>query len=239
MPKRISIMSHLTIDELGQRYRQATDGIERSHYQIIWLLAQDRPTEEVAAVTGYSRDWIYELVRSYNRIGVAALGDLRRHNPGATPKLNELQQAQLLQALRGPAPKGGLWNGRKVTDYLRESFDISVSRQQGWVYLKQMEFRLRVPRPEHQEADLEAQEEWKKKLAAEVKRIQQKHPDATVEIWAEDEHRIGLQPLTRKVWVEAGEVPTAQVNWKREWLWLYGFVQPQTGETKRVAFTLR
>jgi hypothetical protein len=40
-----------------------------------------------------------------------------------------------------------------------------------------------------------------------------------------------LQPITRQVWVAAGEVPTAVVNWKREWLWLYAFVQPQTGET--------
>jgi transposase len=171
MGKRISIIPHLTIDELEQRYRQASDGIERSHYQIIWLLAQGRSTKEVAAVTGYSRDWIYELVRSYNRVGVAGLGDLRCHNPGGTPKLNDVQQAQLLEALRSPAPDGGLWNGRKVADYLRESFGISVSRQQGWVYLKQMEFRLRVPRTEHQEADLEAHEEWKKKLTAEVERI--------------------------------------------------------------------
>lgn len=231
MPKRITIIPHLTVDELERRYRQASHHIERSHYQIIWLLAQGRPTKEVAAVTGYSRSWIYELVRSYNRLGVAALGDLRRHNPGASPKLNDLQEAQLLQAIRGSAPDGGLWNGRKVTDYLRQSFGISLTRQQGWLYLKQMEFRLRVPRPEHQQADEQAQEEWKKKLGLEVEQIQKKHPDATVEIWAEDEHRIGLQPITRRVWVEAGEVPIAQVNFKREWLWLYAFVNPQTGET--------
>ncbi|WP_081431257.1 helix-turn-helix domain-containing protein [Moorena bouillonii] len=47
-------------------------GPTRSHYQIIWLLAQGLPTSEVVAVTGYSRDWIYELVRSYNRLGVEA-----------------------------------------------------------------------------------------------------------------------------------------------------------------------
>ncbi|HEY9660270.1 MAG TPA: IS630 family transposase, partial [Allocoleopsis sp.] len=33
------------------------------------------------------------------------------------------------------------------------------------------------------------------------------------------------------VWVEQGETPVARVNWKREWLWLYAFVQPKTGET--------
>lgn len=88
----------------------------------------DEPRLLVASVTGRARDWIYELVRSYNRLGVQALGDLRRTNPGGTPKLNDVQQAQLLEALRGVAPDGGLWNGRKVADYLRETFDISVSR---------------------------------------------------------------------------------------------------------------
>ena len=71
-------------------------------------------------------------------------------------------------------------------------------------------YRLFNPR------SLEAQEEWKKKLAAEVKQIQPEYPDADVEIWCEDEHGLKLQPVTRQVWVEAGEVPIATVNWKRE-----------------------
>ncbi len=231
MPKRLSLYPHLSVDELEQRYRHAETVIERSHYQILWLLAKGRASEEVAEITGYGRNWIYELVRSYNRLGVAALGDLRRHNRGASPKLDDVQQANLLQAIRGPAPDGGLWNGRKVADYLSEVLGVTVSRQQGWEYLKQMELRLRVPRPQHQESDPEVQQEWIKKLSEEVERIQTLYPDADVEIWCEDEHRLGLQPVTRQVWVEYGETAIATVNWKREWLWLYAFVQPQTGET--------
>jgi transposase len=199
MPKRLSIAPHLTKEELEQRYRSSTHPIERSHYQIIWLLAKGRSTSEVVEVTGYSRDWIYELVRSYNRLGFEALGDMRRHNPGASPKLDDIQQANLVQALRETAPDGGLWNGRKVADYLSELLGVNISRQQGWEYLKQMELRLRVPRPQHQEADIFVQEEWKKKLAKKVSRLQQAYPDASVEIWSEDEHRIGLQPVTRRV----------------------------------------
>ena len=60
-----------------------------------------------------------------------------------------------------------------------------------------------------------------KKLASEVERIQADYSAATVKIWAEDEHRLGLNPVTRQVCVEAGDVPNAQVNWKRQWLWLY------------------
>ncbi len=106
----------------------------------------------------------------------------------------------------------------------------SISRQQGWEYLKQMRMRLRVPRQSHQEADPDQQEAWKKKLASVVEEVQNKHAIAAVEVWCEDEHRIGLQPVMRRLWVEFGEQPVAVVNWKREWLWLYAFVQPQTGE---------
>ena len=62
MPRRITITPHLRSEELESRYRQAKEPVERTHYQRIWLLASGKHTSEVAAVTGYSRSWIYELV---------------------------------------------------------------------------------------------------------------------------------------------------------------------------------
>ena len=94
-----------------------------------------------------------------------------------------------------------------------------------------MEYRLRVPRPQHEQSDPEEQEAWKKKLYQEVERVKNEHPDADVEVWCEDEHRVGRHPVPRRVWVEAGYQPPSKVNWKKEWLWLYAFVQPQNGET--------
>ena len=82
MPKRISIEPHLSLPELEQRYRQASYPVERSHYQIIWLLASDRSSREVSQITGYSLSWIYEIVWVYNRIGPKSLGDKRHEPPG-------------------------------------------------------------------------------------------------------------------------------------------------------------
>ena len=70
-----------------------------------------------------------------------------------------------------------------------------------------------------------------KKRRAPAKRIQQQHPLAAVEVWGMDEHRLGLKPIIRRVWVGYGEQPIANVNWRYQWLWLYGFVHPSTGET--------
>jgi hypothetical protein len=125
MPKRIEIAPHLNLEELEHRYRQAQDGVERSHYSIIWLLAQGKLTEEVAELTSSSRSWIYAWVWGYHRNGAEALGDQRHHNPGAQPLLNDLQPAQLWQLLQEPPTDGDLWDGPKVG--VHPSFAMSRS----------------------------------------------------------------------------------------------------------------
>ena len=120
MPRRITIEPHLSKEELQTRFREAKDSILAHHYQIIWLLAQGKKTSEVMEITGYSRSWIYELVWGYNSLGPESLGDHRRQNRDHDPLLNDVQQAQLWQVLQQPHPDGGLWNGRKVADWMSE-----------------------------------------------------------------------------------------------------------------------
>ena len=94
-----------------------------------------------------------------------------------------------------------------------------------------MTFRLRVPRPAQTKAYPQEYSDLEKKLASEVEQIQVDYPDATIELWCEDEHRVGLKPILKRVYVPEGENPIAQVNWRFKWLWLYAFVHPQSGET--------
>ena len=42
MPSSLKLESHLSVEELKQRYRNSFDPVERSHYQIIWLLASGK-----------------------------------------------------------------------------------------------------------------------------------------------------------------------------------------------------
>ena len=67
MPKTLQVENHLSLTELATRYRQATDPVERTHYQVIWLLARGYKAVEVADVVGYHRNWVYQLLRRYNQ----------------------------------------------------------------------------------------------------------------------------------------------------------------------------
>jgi transposase len=56
-------------------------------------------------------------------------------------------------------------------------------------------------------------------------------PQARVELWATDEHRIGLKPLLRRVWAPIGRRPTVPVRHRFAWRYLVGFVHPASGRT--------
>ena len=63
-----------------------------------------------------------------------------------------------------------------------------------------------------------------------VMRLEESYPTAKVELWCEDEHRLGLKPIIRKAWSPVGERPIAKAHQRYEWTYLYAFARPKTGE---------
>ena len=164
MPKKIKLEPHLESEELENRYRKAKDPVLRSHYQILWLIAAGKRTSEVMEATGYCRDWIQKIARRYNRQGAEARGDRRHNKPGAKQRalLTEEHQSELAKALREPPSDGGLWNSRKVAEWIEAKSGKRASKQRGWEYLRKLGQSPKVPRPAHKKADKHAQEAFKK-----------------------------------------------------------------------------
>jgi len=52
-----------------------------------------------------------------------------------------------------------------------------------------------------------------------------------VELWAEDEARLGLKPLARRVWALKGTRPTSSGRQRFQSLYVYGFARPATGQS--------
>ena len=61
--------------------------------------------------------------------------------------------------------------------------------------------------------------------------MRQAQPAVEIALWTEDEHRLGLLPLVRRVWAPKGQRPTAAVERHYAWLYVYGFVRPTTGQS--------
>lgn len=57
------------------------------------------------------------------------------------------------------------------------------------------------------------------------------HPSRDIEVWFQDEARLGLQPTTRRQWALRGERCIAPSNKKYEWLYAYAFIHPTDGRS--------
>jgi len=161
---RIKLEPHFDVKTLEERYRASADGISRSHWQIIWLLASGQTTGAVSAVTGYSVPWIHALVKRYNGQGEAGLGDQRHHNPGGKCSLDAGQQARLRKLLTEAVAAGERWTGRRVAAWMSEQLQRPVGIQRGCEMLRRLGFSPQLPRPKHQQADVAEQTRFKKTI---------------------------------------------------------------------------
>lgn len=160
--RRIQLEPHLTVEAIEEQYRKARDGVARSQWQIIWLLAQGKDSRAVQAVTGYSLGWIRAVARRYNAEGASGLGDQRHQNPGRPSPLSPSQQQALKAELTQAQARGEGWNGRRVAQWMSERLGRPIHMQRGYEWLARLGFSAQVPRPRHVEASAEDQQVFKK-----------------------------------------------------------------------------
>lgn len=162
MPRHVLVAPHLSVDALEQRYRQSRDPVERTHWQMVWLVASGHHVPAVADLVGYSPNWVRTIIRRYNAEGPAGIADHRRANPGTPPLLSPVLRVALREALAGPAPDGGLWTSRTVAAWMGERLGRPVRVQRGWEAMRAVGYTPQRPRPRATKADPAAQAAFKK-----------------------------------------------------------------------------
>jgi len=220
--QRLEIKRQLSSEELGRWYRNCKDGKEKTRWQAIWLYEQGVKTQRISEVTGFSRNWVYKLVQRYNDEGPQGLVDEHRDHPGGDKRaiLKLEQQQALFKALQSKAPGGGLWTAPKVAAWVKDQTGKTMAASTAWTYLRRLGFSLQIPRPSHFKKTREVVEEQQKQ-----------HPDKNIELWSQDETRLGLKPILRKVWALRGRRPVAHHCTRYEWLYVYIFLCPKTGQS--------
>jgi transposase len=75
------------------------------------------------------------------------------------------QHEELQEALRKPPPEGGMWNSRKVGEWIERRTTgrvVSQKKHRGWEYLKRLRQSPKIPRPHRHKANNSEQEAFKK-----------------------------------------------------------------------------
>jgi transposase len=165
MARYIQLTEHLTQAELEKRYRQAQSGVERSHWQILWLLSSSKRVAEVAAVTGYCQDWIRKLVRRYNAQGEQAVTDKRCGHAGRPRLLAAEDEVELKTELERAQAANAAWNSVQTAAWMSHKLGRQVRANRGREVLQRLGFSTKTPRTRHAKADVQAQDLFKKNLA--------------------------------------------------------------------------
>lgn len=236
MPRKIYLAKHLSSEQLREKYLKSTEAVESRRWHLIWKVSLGWSLKNSAVAVGISYEYARAIIRKYNQIGEMGVinrkYNLKTGKRGKLALLNQEQLAKLSQDLQSRPSDAGVWTGPKVARWIeRETGREKVWNQRGWDYLKKLNYSRQSPRRKHQKGSEEEQQKFKENLAIKREQIQQKTGKAKLELWFFDEHRIGLKPILRKVWSRRGERPIALVNHRYEWLYVYGFVQPETGES--------
>jgi winged helix-turn helix protein len=91
--------------EIALRSTSASSAIERRRWQVIGMLADGLPLDEIVATTGCRPRTIRQIAQRYRACGPAALANGRQRSRGAAPLLREEQQRDLREALQKRAPE--------------------------------------------------------------------------------------------------------------------------------------
>src|SRR5260370_42622820 len=113
MARHIHLATHLSVDDLEQRYRAAHEPHERTWWQILWLLARGQLAKDIAQSAGYTASWIGQIAKRHNAEGPAGMVT-RQRTPSwrPPPRRSSAISEGLRGALGGRAPCEGELVGR-------------------------------------------------------------------------------------------------------------------------------
>ena len=158
-------------ERLRELAASTSNAKQRDRYRAVLLAGQglgdQRELErtQIAAALGRSRQFVDQWVGRYRRGGLAAL--VPKRQPGARPKLDAAEQAQLCGMLEaGPPPEEGIsaYNGPILRQRIQERFGKLYSLAGVYTLLHRLGYNDLMPRTTHPDTDPAAQEAFRRTL---------------------------------------------------------------------------
>jgi transposase len=187
---------------------------------------------EAARQTGMDRQTLRDWVHRYNETGVAGL--MSRRPPGPTPKLTAAQMAELRElVVAGPDPKKHQvvrWRCVDLCAEVTRRFSVTVPERTIGKWLRKLKLTRLQPRPYHPKKDAAAQEAFKKNFSSILKEALLSTTAGTpIEIWHQDEARVGQKGTHTYVWGPVGSRPPMVRDNRHDTAYLFGAICPARG----------
>ena len=121
------------------------------------------PIETVAQVMGVAAETIWRWAKAYKKSGLEGL--YPKPKKPKTSKLTIAQKDEVLTWLderKNSAGERMHWTLERLQYAIMKEFGVTLGITSIWVWLRREKRVLKVPRPQHAKADIQAQEAFKK-----------------------------------------------------------------------------
>jgi len=168
----------------------------------------------------------------YNAEGLCGL----HHRPkGHAPqRLTEGEQATLMAVIfKGPDPaKDGVcaWTRADLCRWMEQHLGKSMHPSSLSRVLRRMGLSRQKARPVHPRSDPKAQEQFAKRGSVALEAAGQAHPGKRIQLWFQDETRVGQKGRVCHRWWLKGQRPPGICDKRLEWAYIFTAVQPASGD---------
>ena len=210
MGQAVPVRTDYTAGEVRRFARRAKDGAQARRLLALAAVLDGASREEAAKIGGMDRQTLRDWVIRYNEQGPDGLINIP--SPGAPPKLDDTQKAFLRRIVEeGPIPAiHGVvrWRACDLIMRLHDEFGLAVSDDTIYRALKDLGFSHVSARPKAYKQDADAMAAFEKNFALRVAEIRATLPPGTpVEIWFQDETRVGQEKKLPIAGPEKARVP--------------------------------
>ncbi|MFQ5567318.1 MAG: IS630 family transposase [Paracoccaceae bacterium] len=224
----------MTPAELRAAAGRAKDGRVARRMLAIALALEGVDRKTAAESCGMDRQTLRDWVHRYNAEGLAGLSN--RAGAGRKPRLSPAQKVALAaQVEKGPDPEADgvvRWRCADLKRWIETEFGVELHERTVGKHLTALGLRRLSVRPQHPKADPEAQAAFKKNSATPVATaLPEAARDKPLEIWFQDEARVGQQGTLTRVWARRGTRPRALRDTRYRWAYIFGAVCPGRAAT--------
>jgi transposase len=207
-----------TASELRSLAGKCGDGAQVRRLLAIALVMEGRSRAEAAEQSGMDRQTLSDWVHRYNATGIDGLKS--RHGPGAIPLLNEAQKAELRAlVVAGPDPEKDKvirWRCLDLQVEIARRFSVRVHESTVGKWLRQFRLTRLQARPCHPKTDLSL---MRNALLATT-------AGTPIEVWFQDEARVGQKGSLTYVWAPIGSCPRMVRDNRHDSAYLFGAICP-------------
>jgi len=224
--------SSVTLKTLLAQQKTAS-GFEKVQALYLLKTGQVETVQHLASLVGRDRTTVQRWLRLYRQGGLNTMLEVHK-SPGRPQIIPEVAIERLKEELKDPE---GSSSYGEVKTWLEADLGIKANYDvvHNLVHSK-LKAKLKVPRPRSQSQDPSAIETFKKNLPRLLEimiSLAAKRLDKfdNIRFWCEEETRLGLKTIEKRLLTLRGVKPKGTVQWSVKAYYLYGVVEPRTGDS--------